>query len=360
MREYCERFLSPDEQRETESLRAFETDDAAMPLLKDWYSYLRAHHARALRPAETFLGDRARATFDGWVAPYRAVLMPTKAASEWLLRDLLARLATQCRRADLSEMRARIAEDDLTHARERERLTRVHARNLEATLAKWNIPARLRNRLARAWGRWFRIRRQVLALEPYADISGGPDAYVSDSGDPQFRLVPSKGKIPWGWCRLRYTAELQGCNVRPVIYVDQGDGFTESSRVQLLYPTGKPQETFVALPPAVALRLDPCDCVAQFRFTAIEVTEFGKFRWPGWHWRDRSAARRARSRGCCARSFRPYACSAARGGRGFATASSETSFGPTTMPPGRPRSARRTKASSRCIGGARTGCAKGR
>ncbi len=127
--------------------------------------------------------------------------------------------------------------------------------------------------------RWLRLRKSNLKLRvahEIDEVKGVEDTYVSLGSDPYFKLDSTNGVQPEGWCRIRFAAEADTGCLAPKLYIDEGSGFGEASTLRFPFPTGKRQQFVSRLPPNRALRLDPCEHATRFRFTDVEVTEFGR------------------------------------------------------------------------------------
>jgi hypothetical protein len=113
-------------------------------------------------------------------------------------------------------------------------------------------------------------RTREFTLSPLNQLNREGDAWVSTGEDPQFSVTSHPGMMPRGWTLVCAEFADLGEWLEPVIYVDDGRGFSEKTAIRLPASRGGNITRLVKLPRRVkALRLDP-----MARPGRVEVTRF--------------------------------------------------------------------------------------
>jgi len=95
-------------------------------------------------------------------------------------------------------------------------------------------------------------------LSPLNQLSREGDAWLSTGEDPQFSVTSRPGMMPRGWILVSVEFADLGEWLEPVIYVDDGRGFSEKTAIRLPASREGRITRLVKLPRRVkALRLDP-------------------------------------------------------------------------------------------------------
>ena len=115
-----------------------------------------------------------------------------------------------------------------------------------------------------------------MTLEMTNHLVGENGGYRSTGNDPQFILHSSRRKLPRRWVSISYHAEGQNSNLKPVLYIDNGHGFSEQRT--LFLPAGNGQiEAIVRLPDYVkSIRLDPPFQTDLFYLRDIKIVQLSK------------------------------------------------------------------------------------
>lgn len=129
--------------------------------------------------------------------------------------------------------------------------------------------------LARAWA-WPRLGTPV----PASDLRQGerPHTWVSSDGDPWFLF---EGTYPSGWVEIRYRLRTEATHCNSRIYVDYGDGLSESGSFDLPEPdpaTGTMRHAFYIAHDAQALRFDPISAGDTFELSELSIRPISKLR----------------------------------------------------------------------------------
>ncbi|WP_318036376.1 glycosyltransferase [Cupriavidus pinatubonensis] len=217
------------------------------------------------------------------------------AAAKRLLRELVqlipavaqekAQLAAEASR--LSAEFARLSTDMHSAAQTIEAQQHAHAELiaqhtvLQQSLSRvshslsWRVtrPLRLINRVraevvSRLWP-----SRVPVVLEPAQQVGSHLDGYVSTGSDPYFLIRVLGGRpIPSGLCELRYRGAAKSACLTPTIYVDDGAGFREQLKFELVASRGNWVTMRLQFPQKVrALRLDPLEHTGPFSLTGFEI-----------------------------------------------------------------------------------------
>jgi hypothetical protein len=119
--------------------------------------------------------------------------------------------------------------------------------------------------ILRCWG-----RTGDYTLTPLNQLNREGDVWVSTGEDPQFNVSSRSGMLPRGWTLVSVEFADLGEWLEPVIYVDDGRGFSEKTAIRLLASRAGSITRLVRLPDRVkALRMDPMARPGQ-----IKVTQF--------------------------------------------------------------------------------------
>jgi len=145
----------------------------------------------------------------------------------------------------------------------------------------WKIsaPVRAAGRLIRAAGRLHRDRahRMRMTLVPTRDARRAGDHDESPESGPVFRLTSHRGVPPEGWCLITYRVPPGSFPPAALLYVDRGDGISETDVIRL--PTGMTgaARRLVSIPPGVVgMRLDPTTDPASIELNSLIIRELGK------------------------------------------------------------------------------------
>lgn len=112
---------------------------------------------------------------------------------------------------------------------------------------------------------------------PLHDLERDGDAWISTGEDPQFLLRPATGRLPGGWCLVRLDAEGDAVSLSPVLYVDDGTGFSEQAKHAIAVAAPGQEGVLVRLPPQVrSLRLDPLSGRGRFRLRDVSIRRVGR------------------------------------------------------------------------------------
>jgi glycosyltransferase involved in cell wall biosynthesis len=101
-------------------------------------------------------------------------------------------------------------------------------------------------------------RTHEFTLSPVNQLEREGDAWVSTGEDPQFHVTTGTGVLPRGWTLIRAEFADLGEWLEPVIYVDDGRGFSEKTAIRLPASRAGSITRLVKLPRRIkAMRLDP-------------------------------------------------------------------------------------------------------
>ena len=121
------------------------------------------------------------------------------------------------------------------------------------------------------------IRRRIeLKLEPAQQIRRNHNEFVSLGNDPYFILKPSTifSRFPGGLCIVSYKGCAEKRPLSPILYVNDGRGYSESGSYALPITNGKPIEHLISLPYNIkTLRLDPIDFESEFKLDYFVIVE---------------------------------------------------------------------------------------
>jgi GT2 family glycosyltransferase len=120
----------------------------------------------------------------------------------------------------------------------------------------------------------WRVHQMTLQMAHHLVCENGQ--YRSTGNDPQFILHSSQRQLPRRWVVISYKAENQALDLEPILYIDEGHGFSE--QCILLLPRGNGRiETIVRLPNEVkALRLDPPTLSGLFSLKDMQIVQISK------------------------------------------------------------------------------------
>jgi GT2 family glycosyltransferase len=95
--------------------------------------------------------------------------------------------------------------------------------------------------------------------------------------DPAFELVPTEGGLPSSWVLVDFRVEVDGEVSPPLLYVDEGAGYTEGTCLQLPRPANGHLCAIMLLPErGRALRLDPMERPGTFRLGPLRMQKIGR------------------------------------------------------------------------------------
>lgn len=120
----------------------------------------------------------------------------------------------------------------------------------------------------------------AFTLHPSHQVTSiGDGCYRSDGDDPQFLLSSQGQPFPHGWCLLRIKGSAERGALTPVFYLDDGDGFSESLKIEFpSVSSAKVGEHFAFLPKGIkAIRFDPWSSAGEFSIDTIEIISVGKY-----------------------------------------------------------------------------------
>jgi glycosyltransferase involved in cell wall biosynthesis len=127
---------------------------------------------------------------------------------------------------------------------------------------------------------WLGIHAPRLnAINFLRPASEKPNVWHSEGNDPIFSLEFDENAHPTGWVIVKIAIEaLDGSNLKPCLYVDDGLGYREESKEPLPMSNRKGLRHIIQLPPKVySLRFDPTDGVAKFQLKSLTIRSVGTF-----------------------------------------------------------------------------------
>ena len=125
--------------------------------------------------------------------------------------------------------------------------------------------------------RYIRWKKHKVILRPICQIVCHGDEFESIGEDPQFLITSTSSRSPSGWSLICYSGSAQSYPLKPKIYVDTGQGFSETSAIQLNCIVHGIAQEIIRLPDQVtALRFDPMDTQGKFTINNFEIIEIGK------------------------------------------------------------------------------------
>lgn len=117
---------------------------------------------------------------------------------------------------------------------------------------------------------------ETLELVPWNDLQADGDSWIATGDDPYFLLRPRSGRQPGGWIMLRFKARADAVTLSPVLYVDDGAGFSEAGARYVSLQEAAEGGTLLRLPDKVqTLRLDPLSGRGRFRIDNVEIARIG-------------------------------------------------------------------------------------
>ena len=119
-------------------------------------------------------------------------------------------------------------------------------------------------------------RAHPITLEIAQDIVGENGNYRIAGSDPRFILHSTQSRLPCRWVKISYLIESQGAILEPILYIDNGSGFSEQHAIFLPHGNGR-IETVVRLPDQVrAIRLDPSSRAGIFCLREMKIFQINK------------------------------------------------------------------------------------
>lgn len=120
--------------------------------------------------------------------------------------------------------------------------------------------------------RLFGARQREIRIQPAAQLRLSGELWESTGNDPQFNLILPEQLRRGGWVRFHISSPSCEDFLEPVLYVDEGTGFSEQSAIRLPATDGDPVSRIVLLPPHIkGLRLDPMARPGHFRIGSVGV-----------------------------------------------------------------------------------------
>jgi glycosyltransferase involved in cell wall biosynthesis len=117
----------------------------------------------------------------------------------------------------------------------------------------------------------------TIELVPLNDLQPNGDAWIATGDNPHFLLRPRSGRQPSGWSRLRFRMESDAAHLSPVLYVDDGAGFSETDARRISVREAAGRGVLLRLPGEVrALRLDPLRMRGRFRIEGLGIEHVGR------------------------------------------------------------------------------------
>ncbi|MCX2803346.1 glycosyltransferase family 2 protein [Microbulbifer thermotolerans] len=112
------------------------------------------------------------------------------------------------------------------------------------------------------WGellRWL-YRRQQYIFRPLSGVHEDYGIWRCENSDPALSAVPKSGLYPRGWYILEIKIDADSSLLPSKLYVDYGEGFSESEIFPLNLESGRMVKRLCYFPSiALALRFDPCE-----------------------------------------------------------------------------------------------------
>jgi GT2 family glycosyltransferase len=117
----------------------------------------------------------------------------------------------------------------------------------------------------------------TIELIPLNDLQPNGDAWIATGDNPHFLLRPRSGRQPGGWSRLRFRMESETAHLSPVLYVDDGTGFSDTDARRISVQEAAGSGVLLRLPEKVqALRLDPLRMRGAFRIDGVGIEHVGR------------------------------------------------------------------------------------
>ncbi len=176
---------------------------------------------------------------------------------------------------------------------ERDRLRQALQAVFNSTSWKVSAPLRWLGRLGKQLGRYYRSGECRMRLQSLRQIKSADGLFESTGRDPAFLLKTNRPHMPSGWCLLAFRVDEATSTLAPVLYVDRGKGFSDTTALALpLVREGWVQQLILLPPDVKALRLEPTIGLARFRLDVVTIREIGKLQvllWlissSGRHWK---------------------------------------------------------------------------
>jgi GT2 family glycosyltransferase len=119
----------------------------------------------------------------------------------------------------------------------------------------------------------------TIELVPLNDLQWDGDAWIATGDNPHFLLRTVSGSQPGGWCRLRFKMAGEAALINPVLYVDDGSGFSEAGARRISVHEAAGRGVLLRLPESVrALRLDLLRARGRFTIDDFCIERVGRIR----------------------------------------------------------------------------------
>lgn len=115
-------------------------------------------------------------------------------------------------------------------------------------------------------------------LIPQNDLRRDGDWWISTGDDPYFFLNFEHHRLPSGWNVVKLDAEADGLSLTPVLYFDDGKGFSQQATRHISTWNGRSEGSLIRLPAGLrALRLDPLNGFGRFRINALTIEPVSQY-----------------------------------------------------------------------------------
>ncbi|WP_076998650.1 glycosyltransferase family 2 protein [Variovorax sp. KK3] len=116
-------------------------------------------------------------------------------------------------------------------------------------------------------------------LVPKNDLQREGDWWKSTGDDPYFFLDFGQAGFPSGWNIIKFEAEGEGLALAPVLYIDDGAGFSQDSTRHITTWNGRSDGSLIRLPAGLrTLRLDPLSGLGRFRVKSLSIQPVSRYR----------------------------------------------------------------------------------
>jgi len=207
-----------------------------------------------------------------------------RAAAVETLDEIVERLDDALRgpRGELHALASELSKlgRQLEEITQRQHLVTQYLHANSARLAMLESAAGLR-RFVRNTGRAFVRRHFYFDPHPGKELlkaRADDDTWESVGSQASFELIPRRGFPPIGWVLLDFELATEvACATPPRLYVDRGEGYTETNAIRLPWPVDGRITAVVNLLAVVRrLRFDPLDRPGRFRLGRLVIREMGR------------------------------------------------------------------------------------